>query len=70
MSMVQECRSAGAAIGPNGRNGALTPKEVCALLKCSKSWLYSAAGRAVVGDGFKLGRSRRYAYSTILAVLS
>jgi hypothetical protein len=49
---------------------ALTPEEVCTTLRCSRSWLYSPAGRAVVGDGFKIGGSRRYRSSIIAAVLA
>ncbi|AND90511.1 hypothetical protein [Bradyrhizobium diazoefficiens] len=38
---------------------ALTVEEVCTTLRVSRAWLYSKAGRAVVGDGFKLGGSAR-----------
>lgn len=49
---------------------ALTIDEVCTALRVSRAWLYSPAGRAVVGSGFKLGGSRRYRSSTIAAVLA
>jgi hypothetical protein len=49
---------------------ALTVEEVCTALRVSRAWLYSPAGRAVVGDGFKLGGSRRYRSSVIAAVLT
>jgi hypothetical protein len=49
---------------------ALTVEEVCTALRVSRAWLYSKAGRAVVGDGFKLGGSRRYRASVIAAVLA
>jgi len=48
---------------------ALTVEEVCTALRVSRAWLYSAAGRAVVGNGFKLGGARRYRSSVIAAVL-
>jgi hypothetical protein len=49
---------------------ALTVEEVCTALRVSRTWLYSPAGRAVVGTGFKIGGSRRYRSSVIAAVLS
>jgi hypothetical protein len=49
---------------------ALTVNEVCRLLHVSKAWLYSPAGKAAVGAGFKLGGSRRYRSSVIATVLS
>lgn len=49
---------------------ALTVEEVCTVLRVSRAWLYSPAGKAVVGEGFKLGGSRRYRSSEIAAVLS
>jgi hypothetical protein len=49
---------------------ALTVEEVCTALRVSRAWLYSPSGRAVVGEGFKLGGSRRYRASTIASVLS
>lgn len=52
------------------RDAALTVSEVCSLLHVSKAWLYSPAGKAAVGSGFKLGGSRRYRASVIAAVLS
>ena len=48
---------------------ALTVEEVCTALRVSRAWLYSPSGRAVVGEGFKLGGSRRYRSSRIAAVL-
>lgn len=38
---------------------ALTVEEVCSAPKVSRAWLHPPAGRAVVGEGFKLGGSRR-----------
>jgi hypothetical protein len=49
---------------------ALTVEEVCTALRVSRAWLYSPAGKAAVGEGFKLGGSRRYRSSVISAVLS
>lgn len=49
---------------------ALTVEEVCTALRVSRAWLYSASGRAAVGEGFRLGGSRRYRSSVIAAVLS
>jgi hypothetical protein len=47
----------------------LTVEETCKALKVSRAWLYSPAGRAVVGSGFKLGGSRRYRASVIARLL-
>lgn len=49
---------------------ALTVEEVCTALRVSRAWLYSPAGRAVVGDGFKIGGSRRYRSSVVASVLA
>jgi hypothetical protein len=49
---------------------ALTVEEVCIALRVSRAWVYSPAGRAVLGNGFKLGGSRRYRSSVIAAVLA
>lgn len=48
----------------------MTVSDVLRTLQVSRSWLYSDAGRAVVGPGFNLGRSRRYRQSAILAALA
>lgn len=50
-------------------DAALTVEQVCELLQVSKSWVYSSAGKEVLGTGFKLGGSRRYRASVIAAVL-
>lgn len=50
-------------------DAALTVDQVCEVLQVSKAWLYSPAGKAAVGPGFKLGGSRRYRASVIAAVL-
>jgi predicted DNA-binding transcriptional regulator AlpA len=47
----------------------LKVEEVLDILQIGRTWLYSPAGRAMVGPGLTLGRSRRYRRSVVLDAL-
>lgn len=47
----------------------LTVKDVMNLLQVSQAWIYSPAGRAAVGEGFLIGKHRRYRLSALRKVL-
>lgn len=55
---------------PNAADVLLTAAEVCDRLNVSRAWLASKVGRAVVGDGIKLGGARRYKSSVIAKIIA
>lgn len=53
-----------------GEDALLTVADVANLLRVSKGWVYGPSGRALIGEGFVIGRVRRFRKCAVMAALA